>query len=113
MRMVIVEKAGERSPVMPPTAAELARHRWHSTRRGTVSFAGATTLPSVTAAEAFWEGEPGGLTAVIGSTALRAALIGIGLALAGERKNLVKYSVAGALAIEAFVLTSVKLQLAK
>jgi hypothetical protein len=72
-----------------------------------------TTLPSVASAEDFWNGNPGGLMGVIVSTALRAGLVGVGLAIAGERKNLVKYSLAGALAIEAFVLTSVKYQLNK
>ena len=72
-----------------------------------------TTLPSVVAAEQFWKGEEGGAFNLVTSTALRALLIGVGLAVAGERKNLVKYSVAGALAIEAFVLTAVKIQLSK
>lgn len=40
MRMVVYQRAGDRSPVGPPTPQELARHRWHATRRGMVSFAG-------------------------------------------------------------------------
>lgn len=41
MRMVVYQRSGDRSPIAPPTVAELNRHRWHSTRRGTVSFAAA------------------------------------------------------------------------
>lgn len=72
-----------------------------------------TTLPSVVAAEQFWRGEEGGAFKLVTSTALRAVLIAAGLYVAGERKRLVRYSVAGALAIEAFVLTAVKVQLSK
>jgi hypothetical protein len=62
-------------------------------------------LPSSTAAADLLDGKPGGATAVVTSTALRAGLIAAGLAVAGERKHLLKYSVFAALAIEAFVLT--------
>jgi hypothetical protein len=72
-----------------------------------------TTLPSVDAAERFVQGRPGGAIGLVTSTGLRAILIGVGLAFAGERKHLLKYSVAGALAIEAFVLASVAAQLKK
>jgi hypothetical protein len=64
-------------------------------------------LPSSTAAADLIAGKPGGLTAVVTSTALRAGLIAAGLAIAGERKRLLKYSVFSALAIEAFVLAYV------
>ena len=70
-----------------------------------------TTLPSVAAAEQFWKGEEGGAVKLVTSTALRALLIAAGLAAAGERKRLVRYSIAGALAIEVFVLVTVRSQL--
>ena len=90
----------------------MSRAYFHLTPRHEVQhLGGLTTLPSVSSAEDFWLGKPGGLIKVVGSTALRAVLIGVGLAIVGERRNLVKYSAAGALAIEAFVLTAVKLQI--
>jgi hypothetical protein len=61
-------------------------------------------LPSAEAACGLVEGKSGSLAKVIGTTALRAALIGVGLAVAGERQHLVRNSVAGALGIELFVL---------
>lgn len=70
-----------------------------------------TTLPSVVAAESFLRGEPGGLMAVVSSTAGRAGIIFMGLFLAGERKHTLKYALAGALAIETFVLLRIKAQL--
>lgn len=70
-----------------------------------------TTLPSVIAAEKFLKGEPGGVSGVVLSTVERAGLILIGLFLAGERKRLIRYSLAGALVIEAVVLARVKKQL--
>lgn len=70
-----------------------------------------TTLPSVVAAERFMRGEPGGLLAVISSTLGRAGIIFMGLFLAGERKHTFKYALAGALAIETFVLLRIKGQL--
>jgi hypothetical protein len=72
-----------------------------------------TTLPSVTAAEDFLEGKKGGFANVVLSTGLRAGLIGAGLYVAGEREKLLKYSVYGALAIEAFVLVYINSQLKK
>lgn len=72
-----------------------------------------TTLPSVVAAERFVRGEPGGLLGVLGSTLGRAGIIFMGLYLVGERKHTFKYALAGAAAIEAFVLLRVKAQIAK
>lgn len=63
------------------------------------------SLPSSTAAADLLHGNPGGLAGVVLSTAGRAALIGAGLYVAGEREHLVRNAVAGALAIEVFVLT--------
>jgi hypothetical protein len=68
------------------------------------------TLPSIGAAEGWLRGDPGAGFAVLTTVAMRAALIGIGLAVLGERKRLVPYSIAGALAVEAFVLASVRAQ---
>ena len=66
------------------------------------------TLPSEAAALAFWEGEEGALLRVLLTTAERATIVGLGLYLAGERKNLVKYALAGAAAIEVAVLAYAK-----
>lgn len=62
------------------------------------------TLPSAQSAAALVRGESGSFVRVVGHTLLRAGLIGVGLAIAGEREKLVRYSVAGALGIEAFVI---------
>ena len=70
-----------------------------------------TTLPSVSAAEALWLGHEGAVRDVVLSTLGRAAVISVGLLLAGERRRVVKYSLFSALAIEAMVLTLVRLQL--
>ena len=51
--------------------------------------------------------------AVVSSTAGRAGIIFMGLYLAGERVNTFKYALAGALAIETFVLLRIKAQLEK
>lgn len=61
-------------------------------------------LPSSTSATAFVNGEPGGLLGVVGHTVLRAGLIGAGLAIAGQRKGLVKGALMGSVMIELFVL---------
>ena len=71
------------------------------------------TLPSIGAAEGWLRGERGAGFAVVTSIALRTGLIAAGLALAGERKRLVPYSIAAALAVELFVLTTVRRQLAE
>lgn len=62
------------------------------------------TLPSAQSAAALVRGEPGSFLRVLGHTGGRALLIGVGLAVVGEREHLLKYSIAGALGIEAFVL---------
>ncbi len=71
-----------------------------------------TTLPSVVAAEQFLNGEEGGLAGVITSLLGRAVVISLGLLAVGERKHVIKYSLAGATAIEVFVLIRIKTQLA-
>ena len=112
--MVIYQRSGDRSPIEPPTAAELERHRLHATRRGTVSFAGLgaqPTLPSIVAAEKFWKGEPGGVAAVLWSMVERAAIIAPTLYVLGERNRLVRYTLGITAAIEAVVLWQVKRQL--
>jgi len=71
----------------------------------------ATTLPSVSSAEAFWRGEEGSFGKLILSTLGRGAVIAAGLYAAGERQKLVKYSLFAATAIEIMVLALVKQQL--
>jgi hypothetical protein len=62
-------------------------------------------LPSGESASDFLEGKPGSTVRLVTHLVGRAALLGIGLAVAGARgKELVKFSLAGATAIEAFVL---------
>jgi hypothetical protein len=61
-------------------------------------------LPSGTSAYRLVSGDPSGVPGVIGHTVARAALIGTGMAVAGERRHLVRNAIGGALAIEAFVL---------
>ena len=63
-------------------------------------------LPSVDSARRFLAGEPGGLAAVVVSTAGRAIIIGTGAWVAGVRdaRRLVAAAVGGAIAIELFVL---------
>lgn len=71
----------------------------------------APTLPSVIAAEKVWRGEPGALGSVAASMLERGAIIGAVLLLAGERKNLLRYTVAVTAGIELVVLLMVKSQL--
>lgn len=61
-------------------------------------------LPSGTSAYRLMSGDPKGLLGVVGHTVGRSVLVGVGMAVAGERKHLVRNAVAGALGIEAFVL---------
>jgi hypothetical protein len=61
-------------------------------------------LPSGTSAYRLMTGDPSGLLGVVGHTIGRSALVGVGMAVAGERKHLVRNALAGALGIEAFVL---------
>jgi hypothetical protein len=70
-----------------------------------------TTLPSVRAAEAYWLEEPGAAGLVVISTAFRALLISLGLLAVGQRQGVAKGALAGAVAIEAFVLWTVRQQL--
>lgn len=61
-------------------------------------------LPSGQAAYNLVSGDWSALPAVIGTGLARAALIGVGLAVVGERKHLVRNALGGAGAVEAFVL---------
>jgi hypothetical protein len=61
-------------------------------------------LPSGSAAFDLVSGDWSAIVPVIGYTAARAALIGIGMAVAGEREHIVRNAVGGAIAIEGFVL---------
>lgn len=63
------------------------------------------TLPSSDAVAALLDGKPMALFGVVFSTALRAGLIGAGMYAAGfrDRRQLLRGSIGGALAIELFV----------
>ena len=61
-------------------------------------------LPSGQAAYDLVSGDWSAIVPVIGTYAARAALVGVGMAVAGERKHLVRNALAGAAAIEGFVL---------
>lgn len=61
-------------------------------------------LPSGQAADDLVNGRPGGLGRTILCTAGRAALIGTGMWIGGKKENVGRDAVAGALAIEVFVL---------
>jgi hypothetical protein len=61
-------------------------------------------LPSADAARKLVRGESGALVPVIFTTTCRAALIGAGLYAIGQRSHLVKGALAGAVAVEIFVL---------
>lgn len=69
------------------------------------------TLPSVTAAQKLWLGQPGAIGSILWSMALRAAIIAPTLYLLGERKRLLRYTVGATVAIEAVVLWEVKKQI--
>ena len=64
----------------------------------------APALPSASSALSLVNGEPGALGLVVAHTALRAGIIGIGLLVAGQRKQVVKNAIISSLAIETFVL---------
>lgn len=61
-------------------------------------------LPSGQAAFDLVSGDWSAIVPVIGTAAARAALIGVGMAIAGEREHLVRNAIGGAAAIEGFVL---------
>lgn len=61
-------------------------------------------LPSANSALAFVRGEPGSTASVIKHTLGRSVLIGVGLAVAGEREHLIQKSLAAGMTIESFVL---------
>jgi hypothetical protein len=69
------------------------------------------TLSSVIAAKKLLNNEQGAFFAVTWSVLQRAAIIGAGLALAGERKNLIRYSLFAAVAVELALLWEVKRQI--
>lgn len=90
----------------------MSKAYFHVTPRHVVERLGAApTLPSVTAAEAFWRGDDGALGRVLWSMAERAAIVGTALYLAGERKRVLRYTLAVTGAIEAVVLWQVKRQI--
>jgi hypothetical protein len=67
-------------------------------------------LPSSRAAIHFVDGVPGAFWGVIGTTLLRATLVGTGIYLAGGRRKVVLQAIVAAGLIEAFALTWVRAQ---
>ena len=61
-------------------------------------------LPSGSSAAALVGGDMSALPLAVGHTIVRAALVGAGLIVAGERSHVIRNAVAGSLAIETFVL---------
>ena len=86
--------------------AEYAAADWCRARglQGLDDVVGCASLPSSQAALDLVEGKPAAIVPVLGSMLGRAALIGAGLFVVGERKHLFKYSAAAAVAIEMFVI---------
>lgn len=75
---------------------------WVKPMRAPSTLAG---LPSGESAEALVAGDVSAIPVMIFHTAMRAALVGVGMYVVGLRgPNLIKYSLAGAASIEAFVL---------
>jgi hypothetical protein len=70
-------------------------------------------LPSGESAEALVNGEPGAATTAVMHWLGRSAIIGIGMAAAGERDSIVPQALAGAAAIEVSVLVWALQQKAK
>lgn len=62
------------------------------------------TLPSANSAASLIRGERNALPRVIVHTLGRSAVIGIGLAIVGQRTHLIRNALAGGIAIELFVL---------
>lgn len=62
-------------------------------------------LPSEVAACGLAYGDAAALPAVVGTTLFRAVLIGLGLVVIGETRNVARNALAGAVAVELFVLT--------
>ena len=90
----------------------VSKSYFHVTPRHEVQHLGAApTLPSITAAEAFWRGDEGAWGRVLWSMLERAAIIAPALYIAGERKRLLRYTVITPAAIEAVVLWQVKKQI--
>lgn len=69
------------------------------------------TLPSALAAERLLTRQEGGWKAVAMSALSRAGILSLGMAIAGERENLVRNAVAGSVLIELFVIWEVSEQL--
>lgn len=62
------------------------------------------TLPSARAASDMLQGKPLGIPGVIGSTLFRGGLVALGLYAVGARKHLWRNALAGAVAVEMFVI---------
>lgn len=69
-------------------------------------FAGYASLPSAVPSYELARGDLGAIPGVLFYTTIRAALLGIGMYAAGmrEKKDLVKYSLAGSATIQAWIL---------
>ena len=61
-------------------------------------------LPSASAATSLVRGEPGALGAVAKTWLERAAMIGLGIYVLGDRRHVVRNALAGSAAIEAWVI---------
>ncbi len=70
----------------------------------TVQAPACAALPSGRAAYDLVDGDWSALAPVVGYTAARAALIAVGMVIAGEREHIIRNALAGAVGIEAFVL---------
>jgi hypothetical protein len=88
---------------MPTTDAQLNDMLAQQTARS-ASQTTVPALPSASSALALARGETGALPLVVCHTALRAGIIGVGLYVSGQRRNLVRTALVSSVAIEAFVL---------
>ncbi len=97
--------------------AEYAAGDWCSARglQGLGASEDRPTFPSVQAVYDLKDGKPGAFLDVAKWTAVRAALIGAGLFIAGERgfKGLVTKSLVSSLLVEAFVIGYIQVQESK
>lgn len=88
---------------MPTSDAQLNELLAQQTAKSSAAMT-VPALPSASSALALARGEVGALPLVVCHTALRAGIIGAGLYVSGQRRNLVRTAMVSSLAIEAFVL---------
>lgn len=89
---------------MATTDQQLSDMRAQQTSQSAQRAALPPALPSASSALALARGEPGALPVVVVHTALRAGIIGAGLYVSGQRRNIVRTALVSSMAIEAFVL---------